>query len=215
MQKKSRYKIYHDSIKARGLCHYCLKPNDRPGRYVCSKCQIPYREKQKKAERARLLRCKEKGICSGCGNKNDTPQYYRCTACRAKQSKQLMNRYYSRKKNNRCGYCGSGLSSSRKICDACKKKQSNLKKLDWRRKKELILNACGNICACCGESNEKFLTLDHVNNDGYKHRAIVGNAVFQDVIRRGFPSEFQILCYNCNYGKSHNDGVCPHKDILN
>lgn len=78
-----------------------------------------------------------------------------------------------------------------------------------------ILNVYGNKCACCGETEEKFLALDHVNNDGAQHRKRLSNSnagssvkVYADVKRQGFPSTFQLLCHNCNFAKSR--GGCPH-----
>ena len=65
-------------------------------------------------------------------------------------------------------------------------------------------------CSCCGESEVKFLTIDHVNNDGAKHRKeIVGNLT-QWLLKNGLPEGFQILCYNCNCAKGFF-GTCPHK----
>jgi hypothetical protein len=67
-------------------------------------------------------------------------------------------------------------------------------------------------CACCGESNRAFLTLDHVNNDGKEDRAKASGwaTIYRRAIREQDKSKYQILCYNCNLGKSRNGGVCPH-----
>jgi hypothetical protein len=83
----------------------------------------------------------------------------------------------------------------------------------------------GNVCACCGETESKFLTLDHMNNDGAAFRKAVyrknkrgntaGYHTYYWLARNGFPSGFQVLCMNCNYGKRMNDGVCPHKTKRN
>lgn len=84
--------------------------------------------------------------------------------------------------------------------------------------KNEILMAYGGVCFCCGESNVKFLTIDHINNDGAAHRkAVTGNSRgtrgFQYWLKRnGFPEGFQVLCFNCNCGKQVNGGICPHKD---
>lgn len=69
-------------------------------------------------------------------------------------------------------------------------------------------------CNCCGESTYRFLTLDHINGGGNKHRELVGGpiAVLKDIIDKGYPEGFQILCYNCNCGRARNDGVCPHTE---
>lgn len=66
-------------------------------------------------------------------------------------------------------------------------------------------------CACCGESEYRFLTIDHINNDGYKegHKR---SHIFSQLKRNNYPKGYQVLCYNCNCGRAHNNGVCPHKE---
>lgn len=81
--------------------------------------------------------------------------------------------------------------------------------------RDQVFEHYGNKCACCGETQAKFLTLDHVNNDGYLDRGKHtrgGHGLYRQVIRAGFPETFQILCWNCNLGKHYNGGVCPHKE---
>jgi len=69
-------------------------------------------------------------------------------------------------------------------------------------------------CACCGESEVKFLTLDHTNNDGYKTRSngkrAAGSELCRWIIKNQFPPIFQVLCFNCNCAKGFYE-VCPHK----
>lgn len=88
------------------------------------------------------------------------------------------------------------------------------------RLKRQVFDHYGAFCACCGETEEMFLTLGHVNQDGAQHRRAVSNGsvrggttagIFLDVIRRGFPDDFRIECYNCNCGSYRNGGVCPHE----
>ncbi len=85
-----------------------------------------------------------------------------------------------------------------------------------------VLAAYGGACACCGEREEVFLTVDHVNGDGAAHRLALakgrrrqgsGTLVYRDICDRGFPPDFQILCFNCNYAK-HRLGRCPHGEGL-
>jgi hypothetical protein len=70
-------------------------------------------------------------------------------------------------------------------------------------------------CACCGEENILFLTIDHINNNGSFHRKIVkkkaGFTFYRWLIKNGFPEGYQVLCWNCNLGKYFNHGVCPHE----
>lgn len=75
-------------------------------------------------------------------------------------------------------------------------------------------------CACCGETEMKFLSLDHVNGGGTQHRKKItkdgsgkgGNMAYW-IFRNGFPEGFQVLCHNCNMAKGFY-GICPHKVAL-
>ncbi len=83
-------------------------------------------------------------------------------------------------------------------------------------KKNLVYSHYGRICNCCGETEEKFLSIDHVNDDGNidrrQHGGGKSNNIILKIIARGFPNTYQILCMNCNTGKSRNNGTCPHKE---
>lgn len=76
----------------------------------------------------------------------------------------------------------------------------------------------GQVCACCGETEPRFLTVDHIDNNGADHRREMdatnsgGKKIYFWLRDNGFPPGFQILCMNCNWGKARNNGVCPHKD---
>jgi hypothetical protein len=84
-----------------------------------------------------------------------------------------------------------------------------------RKAREIVLGHYGRFCCCCGETREKFLTIDHVNNDGSKQRKQAGvpsgSAFYLWLIRNNYPIELQTLCFNCNPGKYLNAGICPHK----
>jgi hypothetical protein len=75
------------------------------------------------------------------------------------------------------------------------------------------------VCACCGESNTKFLSIDHINNDGASHRRSLGlkngSGLYKWLKKEKYPSGFQILCFNCNLGKQINGGMCPHVELEN
>jgi len=84
----------------------------------------------------------------------------------------------------------------------------------YRLRHETILVYGGYRCACCGESEPMFLTLDHVNNDGNRHRRAIGSfsspKMFAWLRARNYPPGFQVLCSNCNHGRHRNGGTCPH-----
>ena len=85
---------------------------------------------------------------------------------------------------------------------------------DRKQYLQFILNHYGARCACCGEVEPMFLTIDHVNNDGNVKRAEQGvsTRLYKWIVKNGFPDDFQVLCYNCNCGKHRNGGICPHME---
>ena len=79
---------------------------------------------------------------------------------------------------------------------------------------DAILHYGGYKCACCGITEPAFLTLDHINNGGTRHRRELkrtGRSFFAWLRDNGYPPGFQVLCINCNQGRHRNGGICPHK----
>lgn len=77
-----------------------------------------------------------------------------------------------------------------------------------------FLNAFDWKCTCCGESDGRFLTLDHINNDGNKHRENYNEQqIMYQAKKENWPKDkYTCLCFNCNCGRSANGGICPHKN---
>ena len=80
-----------------------------------------------------------------------------------------------------------------------------------------VFNHYGNgivACACCGENLLVFLTIDHINNDGAEHRRNnklkSSTHMYIWLRKNGYPEGFQILCWNCQWGKQLL-GTCPHQ----
>ena len=73
--------------------------------------------------------------------------------------------------------------------------------------------AYGDRCACCGETHQEFLTFDHPEGGGRKHResiGIPGGVSFgRWLARRGYPKNYRLLCYNCNLSLGYWN-YCPH-----
>ena len=80
------------------------------------------------------------------------------------------------------------------------------------RVKEKFLAIYGNICACCGEFDKRFLTLDHVNGGGTKVRKQNRSRLFchRQALKLVDKQKYQTLCFNCNQAK-HIYKECPHK----
>lgn len=111
--------------------------------------------------------------------------------------------------------CDSCLKKRREV-PSCSRNSESLKKYGLRVKLEAFDAYGGRACVCCGESEVKFLSLDHVNNDGNVHRATTKRrgVRYPYLKKMGWPNDppLQVLCMNCNWGKRINGGICPHKD---
>lgn len=91
----------------------------------------------------------------------------------------------------------------------------------YYERRSLVLDHYGRRCACCGETETVFLTIDHIDESGAAHRKSLANttslsvggnsrALVRWLIDNDFPEGFQVLCFNCNFAK-HRLGVCPHQ----
>lgn len=84
--------------------------------------------------------------------------------------------------------------------------------------RDLIFQVLGNVCACCGEDEPLFLTVDHINGDGKHQKTKTGQrwggwSVWRTIRAEAEPKKrFRILCFNCNCGRERSaDKVCPHQ----
>lgn len=92
-----------------------------------------------------------------------------------------------------------------------------------KRIRDQVFAAYGGYkCVCCGESEPRFLTLDHINNDGGKFRkeslgkrTAAGYHTYRWLLRNGCPPDVQVMCMNCQHGKAMNNGICPHQRTSN
>jgi hypothetical protein len=74
----------------------------------------------------------------------------------------------------------------------------------------VVFNHYGHHCVCCGETEPKFLAIDHVKGGGAKHRRAIGSSnIYPWLIKNKYPKGFQVLCHNCNMAKGFY-GKCPH-----
>ena len=63
-------------------------------------------------------------------------------------------------------------------------------------------------CACCGVEHLIFLTIDHINGGGSKHRKRLTNNIYKVLKDQGYPPGYRVLCFNCNWAEYN--GGCPH-----
>lgn len=103
-------------------------------------------------------------------------------------------------------------SSERKAKLQAWRKRTRIGIARRREIRKQVIEHYGSRCFCCGETEIEFLTIDHVNGGGHKHKSQVGKGLrfLQWIIKNDYPSDLQILCWNCNCARGAY-GYCPHK----
>jgi hypothetical protein len=169
-----------------------------------------------------------KVMCRGCDRELHWLRYHSDESSRkktlesAKRSYHTLgrNRLRERRKAGLCYFCDSKAIEGTTRCEGHRKialrRQPEYYQARYRRMKAAALQAYGNVCQCCGESNWKFLTIDHIDENGGEHRRSIfgknaGN-MLEWFHRNNFPPGYRTLCYNCNCARSRNGGICPHKE---
>ncbi len=159
----------------------------------------------------RYRRRVEAGQCVRCGTPFIGESIRRlCDTCRTVWSKWYKNRTPEQKANT--------LKASRKWRKKNPEKERAYCRRSAKKSRLMVLAHYGPVCTCCGETEMAFLTIDHIDGDGSAHRirlfgsrTAAGKMFYDWIIREGFPTNLQILCWNCNCAKGYY-GACPHKD---
>ena len=133
------------------------------------------------------------------------PPYKDCESCKEKvkiymRTKRAANPEMSLNENRR-----RRKENPQYFRDAAKKSLTKLR--------TEVLQAYGGKCACCSEAFEGYLEIDHINDDGNKHRAETDGTVrgtYRDLRRKGFPPIVQVLCSNCHRAKTRKVSCPPH-----
>jgi hypothetical protein len=136
-----------------------------------------------------------------------------------KNNRVHVNAYNRRKFDERkarglCTRCGKDEAVPGKVrCSACAVVIRDIVRRTKDKLRDEVFRAYGGYCcACCGETERRFLSIDHVNGGGQRHRKAIGGGSLYTWLRvNGFPPGFQVLCHNCNLGKTLNRGICPHQ----
>lgn len=223
------------------ICKVCGKRAEAPHKTLKALCDPCGRKRQ--VEYQRKYRERQKAtpkvvVCKGCGKQFDVSangRHWRCQEClRRYQAEYRLTRRercaeHSRNYRERQGeaYKAKSAARYRQIRDNMTPEElAEFRKRDAegaRRYtaalKDAVYQAYGGWrCACCGEAERSFLTIDHVFNDGGKMRreGIHGHSadLYRWLRNNGYPDGFQVLCMNCQFGK-HRNGVCPHQARCN
>lgn len=167
------------------------------------------------------MRIRKPGPClGGCGKTIKRPPS-RCSTCAKKWRRERNPQTYLAMKQRArdrklarglCMYCNKHPRKSKRYCRTCLKKFKEKMRLERRLLREEVITHYGVVCACCDENKIGFLTIDHTNGGGNKHRKELkasGTNLYRWLKDQNYPEGFRVLCFNCNcaigiYGK------CPH-----
>jgi hypothetical protein len=161
---------------------------------------MPCKDKESRAATNQRQRAKHlaEGMCGRCGKNIPEPGFITCPDCLKKGRERYVDsrdQEGGRERNNRLVRERSYLL------------------------RQAVLAHYGGQCACCGEAQEVFLTVDHIGGGGNEHRRQINgthrSATFYRWLKNNnYPPGYQVLCCNCNYAK-HRDGRCPHEVARN
>lgn len=119
-----------------------------------------------------------------------------------------------KKNQKRYAHSTKGKETTSEYKDKNKEKHAQWFKQHYAKLRGIILTHYGLFCACCGESDTRFLCIDHINhgrgNPAPRKEQGGGSNFYKWLIKHEFPEGYQTLCHNCNWGKFAH-GVCPHK----
>jgi hypothetical protein len=93
--------------------------------------------------------------------------------------------------------------------DRTKEINNSSRRRSHERRRRLLIEAYGGKCACCGEDDPHFLTIDHVDGRSPEHQKLSGMQLTSRLEIEGYPDTCQLLCWNCNCAKGRY-GTCPH-----
>lgn len=193
-------------LELQGLCNVCGQCPPLENKKRCGECSEHARSRVAKNAPKRRTKIKEQGLCC-CGS---TPRQGKLTCERCNEKNKL--HYQLRKSKGLCPHCSNPSPEGRTVCLDCVR----IRQARYQRIKNEVFDAYGGyVCACCSETIKKFLTIDHINNDGKQHRQQVGKSriLYYWLHDNEFPLGFQVLCFNCNCGRQLNGGICPHKQL--
>lgn len=98
-----------------------------------------------------------------------------------------------------------------------RRKARDLQKAQYRKAKAAVADLLGGKCYCCSLDDIRFLTLDHIHNDGHVDRKAgggVGSLTYLNRLLRdpNLKLRLRLACYNCNCARQYTEGkVCPHQ----
>ena len=168
--------------RVRGVCLRCDSPRVEGSANYCAHHQ----RRKAKVELRRIHKKMEGAICRSCPRRTTQGRRYCALHLRAAAFASKKDRN-GRKKVGICRCCSRLATRGVQLCDVHQI-------YSLRKHRELRLAAFdaygGRKCFCCPETRVEFLTLDHENGDGKRHREALGSSrsnFYAWLKRMGYP----------------------------
>jgi hypothetical protein len=175
--------------------------------------------------KSNYLKYKEAGTCIRCGAERANGKS-RCERCHELHLGYQHKAKAKHKADGLCHSCGKEPRVEGRVnCDACAITAGEREAQRYKAMREKVLIMYGRACNCCGSGVEKYLQLDHINNDGAEHRKEVlsverGGSFWAWASRNYHPEILQLLCANCHQAKTigspctQEDHEMMHKAVV-
>lgn len=157
--------------------------------------------------------CKSHKVCKHCGARLPLTEFdgYHGLVCRVCYKRLNAERYQA----NREAYLERNAKWRAEHAQPDSPYRERQKRLQNERRKAIraeVIAHYGGRCACCGETEPLFLTIDHMTMNGGEHRRQIKRFdIAYWLWLNDYPDGFQVLCFNCNTGRYRNGGRCPHE----
>ena len=169
-------------------------------------------QKDNIARNAKREKRLQQGMCRDCGKHPFVSGKVVCKKCSHKREAQGNSYKQNKAEKGLCVRCGVSNNRSKTLCDVCMEKQIESARLRRKETKEFIYKHFGSKCSCCGETDIRAMSLDHINNDGYldkvsetgkKQITPAWYARLRTLIEANepLPRDLQMLCFNCHAKK--------------
>lgn len=151
------------------------------------------RDRKNAMDREYKDRLKLRGYCRQCGGKKENRYRRFCDSCVLPYNKYESDKQYRKAHPENVTRYGKTY-------------------ITWLKKE--VYEHYGNMCSCCRESEERFLSIDHIGGWRKVHvgskKRLVGTTLYKWIIDNGFPTSVRLLCMNCNWAIRFGE-ECPHQ----
>ncbi|MCK5610678.1 hypothetical protein KAR91_52885 [Candidatus Pacearchaeota archaeon] len=208
-ESRLKEKRKRERRKNKDVCIRCGQRPPRPNRTQCGECAENNKDQYNAAHMDVYYQRRSASRCVRCNVPTKNFSVH-CDVCATYINTKDKLYYYKNKDAGLCVHCRQSPPIVDEIlCLACKKKNAICGKDSRVKQKMTVLSHYGGKCKMCNEDDMDVLGIDHIKGGGGQHRKKLtaqGTTMYRWIIKNNYPTNFQVLCFNCNM-KKHLNGV--------